>query len=483
MEGLELEEFPGYVVYPDGRLYSNRKKDYIIPQKNGKYYRTSIMDKNAKRRFVGIHQLVARAFIPNPDNLPISNHKDGDGYNNNAENLEWMSVKENNIHARDNGLVKYYTRPVIQYDLKWNELNRYDSAKKAADAVGCSPSSIYNVCNERKKTCKGFRWKYEKELDVKHNIGEELRVIPSHPKFRATPTGRIYSTKTKRYMKQGTRRGEKGDYLRVNINKKMVSVHKLVAETFIGLPPEGMDRPVVNHKDGNKQNNHINNLEWIEHRDNVQHAHDTGLNSTCIPVVQYSLDGKELNRYKSSASAAKIVGCSHTAIADACKKKKHVHSIKGFVWRYEDDPLTQKEIDSLHTAKSRVVQYSLTCERIREFDSMNEAEKFTGANHAAISQCCRFEIESAGGYQWRYSNDDSPTKAVKGGCQVKVAQYERDMVTFIRIWDSIAEAARALGMKSTSHITSVCKGRRNTTGGYNWKTMENHLKMAEETPQ
>ena len=62
--------------------------------------------------------------------------------------------------------------------------------------------------------------------------------------------------------------------LSIKGNIHQIKIHKLVALAFI-LNPD--NKPQVNHKDGNKTNNHIDNLEWVTHQENVQHAWDTGL--------------------------------------------------------------------------------------------------------------------------------------------------------------------------------------------------------------
>jgi len=64
--------------------------------------------------------------------------------------------------------------------------------------------------------------------------------------------------------------------LRVNKKSNTFLIHRLVAQAFIENP---LNLPCVNHKDGNKLNNHVSNLEWCTYSENIQHAWDTGLNS------------------------------------------------------------------------------------------------------------------------------------------------------------------------------------------------------------
>jgi hypothetical protein len=66
----------------------------------------------------------------------------------------------------------------------------------------------------------------------------------------------------------------KNGYFRIRLNGKKYSIHRLIAETFIPNPD---NKPEVNHKDGNKLNNHISNLEWVTHSENTKHAFKMGL--------------------------------------------------------------------------------------------------------------------------------------------------------------------------------------------------------------
>lgn len=101
-------ETPGnsnYYVSDDGyvrRVGSDRDKSTY--ETNG--YLSLDLYQYGKRQKVRVHRLVAEAFVPNPDNKPEVNHKDGNKHNNCASNLEWVTSKENCRHAWDNGLMK-----------------------------------------------------------------------------------------------------------------------------------------------------------------------------------------------------------------------------------------------------------------------------------------------------------------------------------------------------------------------------------------
>lgn len=74
-------------------------------------------------------------------------------------------------------------------------------------------------------------------------------------------------------------------YPSYGIEGHMHQVHTLVAKVFL---PDDEARPIVNHRDGNKVNCSVDNLEYCTYSENVQHARDTGLLDTTIPVVQLS---------------------------------------------------------------------------------------------------------------------------------------------------------------------------------------------------
>lgn len=111
----------------------------IINSKTGKHLKVNInhegykyvqLSTNGKRRNYRIHRLVAETFLKNEKKLPYVNHKDGNKLNNNIENLEWVTARENNIHARETGLIKDNT-PIISIDMKTDEERAFKSLSEA----------------------------------------------------------------------------------------------------------------------------------------------------------------------------------------------------------------------------------------------------------------------------------------------------------------------------------------------------------------
>ena len=114
-----IEENPVYLVSNYGRVrtidhpvwckvnnsYSIRKGRFCTPTNNNskRYWRVGVQINN-RQKHLAIHRLVAKAFIPNPDNLPQINHIDGDKNNNKVSNLEWCNNGHNQAHAWKNSL-------------------------------------------------------------------------------------------------------------------------------------------------------------------------------------------------------------------------------------------------------------------------------------------------------------------------------------------------------------------------------------------
>ena len=98
----KIYSLPKVVIDSMGRIRAYSLKELIINQNSGEYFSVRLGGRNGKLE--PIHKLIAQSFIPNPNNLPFINHKDGDKGNCSIDNLEWCTQQENNRHAIDTGL-------------------------------------------------------------------------------------------------------------------------------------------------------------------------------------------------------------------------------------------------------------------------------------------------------------------------------------------------------------------------------------------
>jgi hypothetical protein len=102
---IQIKEQPNYYISDDGKLYNSKGKELFL-RNNRDGYVIGYYWKHNKQKVFSIHREVAKAFIPNPDNKPCVNHKDGNKTNNHVDNLEWVTYSENSYHASKHGLLK-----------------------------------------------------------------------------------------------------------------------------------------------------------------------------------------------------------------------------------------------------------------------------------------------------------------------------------------------------------------------------------------
>lgn len=95
---MELPQYPTYVIYEDGRIWSKKRNIFLKPYYRGKpghQYACVDVFSNGKRNTRDVHKLVALCYIPNPNNYSEINHKDCNRLNNHISNLEWCTHMQN----------------------------------------------------------------------------------------------------------------------------------------------------------------------------------------------------------------------------------------------------------------------------------------------------------------------------------------------------------------------------------------------------
>lgn len=153
IDGKVIPEYPNYIVTKEGKIYSLNKKGYIKTKERGGYVVVTLK-KNNINNHESIHVLVAKLFIPNPENKPYVHHINRDKTDNRVENLCWITLSESVREYNDK-----IAKAVCQYDLDGNFIKEFVSAVDAGKQLGIESSGIRKTCKGKQKHAGGFVWK------------------------------------------------------------------------------------------------------------------------------------------------------------------------------------------------------------------------------------------------------------------------------------------------------------------------------------
>ncbi len=288
---------PVYLVSTLGSI-KNSKTGRILKlifQRDG-YIRVSL-SKNGNRKQFYVHRLVAFHYIPNNNSYPTVDHIDNDRGNNKVDNLRWATYSQQVKNVRNRGKL---TRKVAVLDSKTREsLQVYDSITEAVAKIPGSDSRLVSmVCRGKRKTHAGYAWKY---MDTESYIDEKWIKMDEYRDFCVSNCGRI-RVKDGRITSGSLSNGYRRVHLKRNDGSECHKfVHVLVSQHFIPII-EGSD--CVNHKDGNRQNNKVGNLEWCSYSENSLHAYETGLNGYARRIQQRNIKDGTKTSFKSIQEAS-----------------------------------------------------------------------------------------------------------------------------------------------------------------------------------
>jgi ribosomal protein L22 len=319
---------------------------------------------NGKQANPYVHRLVMIAFVENPDNLDIVNHINGDKTNNYLENLEWTNQSENAKHSYAiNKNQKGNHREIIQYDGpdKKTVKEIFASVNEAAKKLNKSRQTISTILNKPTATDDIYLEYAEDKKTILDK--DDFEHIKEYEDYLIHRDSRIYSTKMNQFMKVQVNNG----YHTVLFGEKRILVHQLVARQFL---PRIEGKTQVNHINGDKLYNHVNNLAWVDNSENQLHAVETGLKSTTA-VKQYLLDGTFVREYASITEVKKLFGLTNCSVSQCCRKV--IAQTYGYIWRYASD--TEPIIPIEPTArnfKAAIIQYTLEGVFVDKFDSYDD---------------------------------------------------------------------------------------------------------------
>ena len=210
--------------------------------------------------------------------------------------------------------------------------------------------------------------------------------------YGITKDGKIYNLKYKRFLKAAS---DKDGYLRINLSKngQKVSyrVHRLVALTYI---PNPNNYPIINHKDENKQNNNVSNLEWCTHKYNTNYG-------TAIQRQSEKLKGR-----KFTEEHIKRLSESHKGYKPSEETRNRISKAnKGHKTSKETRNKISKANKGKRMSENNHNSKKIICiESGRVFDCISDALEFMGKDrrNSAIGECLKGRTRTAYGYHWEY---------------------------------------------------------------------------------
>lgn len=266
----------------DGEVtrWSVNEEGQVRNDETGKFLTGSILQTyryinfrwNHKQKNKAVHRLVAEAFLPNPENLPYVHHIDGNRLNNNVENLQWVTQEENQSHR------KTYTIHAPQ-----------------------------NIIIEGQEEWRNFR-------DTVYQVSNY---------------GRVRNTKTNKILKGCL---EDCGYYTIKIpynekKRKRFFIHHLVYECFVSP-----DYDVINHINGDKTDNRVENLESVSHKENMIKAANETNAWHFRKVAQYDKEGNYIQTFLNASDAGRAMGILPSSMRNCIRLRGGRH--KDFIFKY-----------------------------------------------------------------------------------------------------------------------------------------------------
>lgn len=407
----DIPNYGNYEVSSLGRVRNKKTGRVLKAADTGGYYSVGLSCCIRKNYFV--HQLVAQAFLPNPENKPQVNHLDKNGLNNKVSNLQWVTNKENSIH-RSNGVKQTTNQNLTIWRIDMNsgeKLEKYNSIGEASKwiieqglasnlesvrgSISCSVRGVY-------KSSFGFKWAKIEHTDLENEIWKEIIIENEDTSgYYISSLGRF---KNKKGVIMSNYKPHHSGYIYLRVNIKKYALHRLVALMFL---PNSENKPFVNHIDGNKINNKLENLEWVTCSENNFHAHKAGLTKVYTrKIVQYDLEMNKLNEFNSIVEASNQLNIGKTNINGVLYNNRK--SAGGFVFKYADDTNIDfsKKITINKNRGRPVGQYDISGNLLHVHNSIAEASRKLNIHKNNIWGVITHFRKTSGGFIWKYLEEN-----------------------------------------------------------------------------
>ena len=349
IKNINIEEYKkNYFISNIGRCFSIKTGKEISPSNISGYKKVNLYNNKINKQY-HIHHLVYISFNNDYINTKVIDHIDGNKLNNNLNNLRLITQSDNVKNAYNNN-IKMYQQNIIQAFDKDNKLvKEFNNIKDAYTFINHKNGTSINNCMKGiYKTAGNYIWRFKDNNITEYNKNKYIDNIKDYislGKINEYDFSNYYINKEGIIININYKNRKIKNFINVNgyihvylyyeNNKKMqYTLHRLVAKYFLenGIKYFEDNNFIVNHKDKNKLNNNILNLEWITQKENTIHGRGR-------KIAKINKDTNEIIKtYSNITDAYKELNKPWSSlISKVCNGEKGRQTIYGFKWKYIDE--------------------------------------------------------------------------------------------------------------------------------------------------